>query len=147
MKLSRNTEKKQKKWQRRIERWLQSLKLKQLQQNIQLRGINCTDPEWTRECALYGWKAIDVYFPNNFTVHEDLFSGEKYSDLNSQRSIYQKLISKFYCNKPTLKGCRFWSIGNYVDFELSNSSPMSLVSNASSLIWKDIVMREIAQFE
>ena len=81
------------KWQGKIERWLQSSKLKQLERNNQLWGLNCTDPEWTRECVSYGWKAMDVYFPQNFTVHEDLFSGEKYSILNRQRSICQKSIN------------------------------------------------------
>ena len=36
---------------------------------------------------------MDVYFPQNFTVPEDLFSGEKYSNLNRQRSICQKSIN------------------------------------------------------
>jgi hypothetical protein len=36
---------------------------------------------------------MDVYFPQKFTVHEDLFSGEKYSDLNRQRSICQKSVN------------------------------------------------------
>ena len=59
-------------------------------------GINCIDPKWTIECVLYGWKAMDDYFPQNFTVHEDLFSGEKYSNLNRQ-TICQKSV-----NFPTI---------------------------------------------
>ena len=104
--LSRNKKKRRKKWQRRIEKRMQSWKLKQLEQNSQLRGINCIDPEWTRECTLYGWKAMNVYFPQNFTVHEDLFSGEKYSNLNRQMSICQKSV-----NFPAISS--HWKAANF----------------------------------
>ena len=109
-KIESKTRKWSEKLQRRIERWLQSWKLKQLERNSQLRGINCTDPEWTRECALYGWKYMDVYFPQNFTVHKDLFSGEKYSNLNRQRSICQKSVN-FPVISPFCKAAIFDPVG------------------------------------
>ena len=36
---------------------------------------------------------MDVYFPHIFTIHEDLFSGEQYSNLNRQRSVCQKSVN------------------------------------------------------
>ena len=59
-----------------------------------------------RDCSLYGWKAMDVYFPQNFTVHEDQFFGEKYSNLNTQRSICQESVN-FYAISPLWKTAVF----------------------------------------
>ena len=92
------------------EDWKVTAILKQLERNSQLWGINCTDPEWTRECALYGWKAMNVYFPKNFTVHEDLFSLKKYLDLNRQRSICQK-SANFPAISPLWKAAIFYPVG------------------------------------
>ena len=49
---------------------------------------------------------MNVYFPQNFTVHEDLFSGEKYAILNRQRSICQKSVN-FPAISPIWKAVNF----------------------------------------
>ena len=59
---------------------------------------------------LYGWKDMNVYFPKNFTVHEDLFSGEQYSYLNRQRSICQK-SANFPAISPLWKAAVFDPVG------------------------------------
>ena len=57
--------------------------------NSQLRRLNWNAPGSTNRRAIYQWKALDVYFPEDFTVRHFAIPGASYDRLNAGGSGYQ----------------------------------------------------------
>ena len=51
----------------------------------ELRRFSWDDPGRPRKRAIYQWKALDVYFPEEFTVRHFAIPGESYGRLNAGR--------------------------------------------------------------
>ncbi|KAL6176360.1 hypothetical protein ACLB2K_052994 [Fragaria x ananassa] len=55
----------------------------------ELRQFSWNDPGRPSRRAIYQWKALDVYFPEDFTVRHFAIPGESYGRSNAGRSGYQ----------------------------------------------------------
>ncbi|KAL6186815.1 hypothetical protein ACLB2K_042934 [Fragaria x ananassa] len=58
----------------------------------ELRWFSWNDPGRPRRQAIYQQKALDVYFPSDFTVRHFAIPGESYGSLNADRYIPSRYI-------------------------------------------------------